>query len=163
MTIYVLLNFQTSGHFVTTLNGTLLYACNLKNHWNVFCKTCVLAFHFSVVLWWILDPIHKEMLAAAFYCSCPSPSSIVVQNDFIGSLKFYQVKFMLWSLYLAYLLPAAYKLSDCNLTHIYFIGSPKFNQLGLLCWSLSLLSVAYLLYYSELISTELVLFLTEIW
>jgi len=50
MTIYVLFDFQASGHFVTTLNGTLLYACNLKNHWNVFCKTCVLAFHFLVVL-----------------------------------------------------------------------------------------------------------------
>lgn len=117
---------------------------------------------FSLLGCLMMDTIHQEMLAAAFYCSCPSPSSIVVQNDFIGSLKFYQVKFTLCSLYLAYLLPAAYKLSDCNLTCIYFIGSPKFNQLGLVLTSY-LCSLRLLLYYSKLISTERVLFLTEFW
>lgn len=137
MTNYVLFDFQASGHFVTTLNGTLLYACNLKNHWNVFCKTCVLAFHFSVVLWWI--PFTRKCLLLHFIVAVLPPLPLWFKMILLDLLKFYQVKFMLWSLYLAYLLPAAYKLSDCNLTCIYFIGSPKFNQLGLVLTSISAL------------------------
>jgi hypothetical protein len=59
----------------------------------------------------MMDTTHKAMLAAAFYCSHPFPLPLwlKLESNFIRSLKFYQVKFMLWSLYI-WVICYAYRL-----------------------------------------------------
>lgn len=152
-----------SRHLVGLLwhQGTSLYTYYLKNHWNIFCGTCVLAFHFSVVLWWI--PLtRKYLLAAAFYCSNPSPLPVwfkLILLDILNSIKFNSF----YDLYICFLRHINYPV--CNLTYSTLeFGSPKFYQVEFMFWSLPLLPAAYLLYCSQLsISTELVSLLIEFW
>jgi hypothetical protein len=94
MTIYLLFDFQASGHFVTA--STTLYC--MPGIWKTigiyFVKHVFLLFTSQCLM---MDTTHKAMLAAAFYCSRPFPVPLwlKLESNFMRSLKFYQVKFML--------------------------------------------------------------------
>lgn len=80
---------------------------------------------FSLLGCLMMDTIHKEMLAAAFYCSCPSPLPLwfkMILLNLLNSIK-------LSSCYDLYIWLVCYlrhiNYPDYNLTYAtYFIGSP---------------------------------------
>lgn len=116
----------------------MLYANNLRNHWNIFCKTGVLDFRFPVASWWI----SLTRLAAAFHFARLSLFQC-------GSKRFYLI-----SIHFVISISA-----PCNLS---FTGSPDFHWVEIMFWSPPLLLAPHLLYYSQLsFSIELVSSLIE--